>query len=57
MDGWKEDISGARTFEALPKNARAYVRRIEELVGVPVSIISVGSGREETISCQNPFNE
>ena len=57
MDGWKEDISGARTFEELPKNARAYVRRIEELVGVPASIISVGSGREETISCQNPFSD
>jgi adenylosuccinate synthase len=57
MDGWKEDISGARTFEELPKNAQLYVRRIEELVDVPASIISVGSGREETILCRNPFND
>jgi len=56
MDGWKEDISGTRAFEELPKNAQTYVRRIEEFVGVPASIISVGSGREETISCNNPFN-
>lgn len=56
MAGWNEDISGARTFEELPRNAQAYVRRIEELVGVPVSIISVGSGREETISRANPFD-
>jgi len=57
MEGWKEDISGARAFEELPKNAQAYVRRIEEVVGVPVSIISVGSGRKETIFCKNPFDE
>jgi len=57
IEGWKEDISGARVFEELPKNAQAYVRRIEELVGVPVSIISVGSGREETILCRNPFDD
>lgn len=56
MHGWQEDISGARAFEELPKNAQAYIRRIEEFVGVPVSIISVGSGREETILCENPFD-
>jgi len=57
MDGWKGDISGARTFEELPKNAQAYVRKIEELVGVPASIISVGSGREEAILCKNLFGD
>ena len=56
MDGWKEDISGTRVFEELPKNAKAYVRRIEGFVGVPVSIISVGSERGETIFCKNPFD-
>ena len=56
MDGWKEDISGTRAFEELPKNAKAYVRRIEGFVGVPVSIISVGSERGETIFCKNPFD-
>ncbi len=57
VDGWQEDISGARTFEELPKNAQAYVRRIEDFIGVPASIISVGSGREETIFRKNPFND
>jgi adenylosuccinate synthase len=55
MEGWHEDISGARAFEQLPENAQSYVRRIEDFVGVPVSIISVGSGRGETIICHNPF--
>jgi adenylosuccinate synthase len=55
MEGWREDISKARSLEELPENARAYIERIEEFVGVPVSIISVGSGREETIIVHNPF--
>jgi adenylosuccinate synthase len=49
LDGWSEDISGARSFEDLPKNAQAYVRRIEELSGAPVSVIGVGPGREENV--------
>ncbi|MBW1613509.1 MAG: adenylosuccinate synthase [Deltaproteobacteria bacterium] len=56
MDGWQEDISGARTFKDLPNNAQAYVKRIEDFVDVPVSIISVGSGRNETIVRKNPFD-
>jgi adenylosuccinate synthase len=55
MEGWHEDISKAKSLEELPENARAYIRRIEEFIGVPVSIISVGSGREETIITSNPF--
>ncbi len=49
MPGWWEDISGARTFEDLPANARAYVERLEELSGARVSCIGVGPGRDETI--------
>ena len=56
MDGWKEEISEARGLEGLPKNAREYIKRIEALVGVPISIVSVGPGREETIVCTNPFD-
>jgi len=56
MDGWKEDISGARAFEELPKKTQAYIRRIEDFVSVPASIISAGSGREETIVRKNPFD-
>ena len=49
MPGWGEDISRAREVSQLPHQARAYVEAIEDLAGVPVSIISVGAGREETI--------
>ncbi|MDR7168105.1 adenylosuccinate synthase [Nocardia kruczakiae] len=49
MPGWWEDISGARSFEDLPANARAYVERLEELSGARVSCIGVGPGRDETI--------
>ena len=56
MEGWHEDISGARAFEELPRNAQAYVKRIEGFVGVPVSIVSVGPEREQTIVCANPFD-
>jgi adenylosuccinate synthase len=53
--GWKEDISGCESWESLPENARKYIERIEELSGVPVSILSVGPGREQTIARENPF--
>ena len=49
MKGWKQSIVAAPTFEALPEEARAYVRFIEQETGVPVSIISTGPRREETI--------
>jgi adenylosuccinate synthase len=49
LEPWPEDISGARTFEDLPAAAQAYVHRVEELVGAPVRMISVGPDREETI--------
>lgn len=48
MDGWTENISNITSFEDLPLNARKYIKRIEELVGVPVAIISVGPKREQT---------
>ena len=49
LPGWFEDISGARTFEELPANAQAYVRRLEELSGRGISCIGVGPGRDQTI--------
>ncbi|MBI5388930.1 adenylosuccinate synthase [Candidatus Woesearchaeota archaeon] len=49
MPGWKRDISGARTFSDLPKQAQAYVKHIETLIGVPIAIIGVGPDREQTI--------
>lgn len=49
LPGWDEDLTGLTEFEQLPENCRAYIARIEELVGVPVTIIGVGPGREQTI--------
>ena len=49
MDGWKTDISGVRSFEELPKEAKDYVNLIENAVGCPVSYISVGPERESII--------
>jgi adenylosuccinate synthase len=49
LDGWDEEIDGASTFEDLPKQARDYVRRMEELVGVPVSVVSIGPAREQSL--------
>jgi len=53
--GWKEDISHCRRWAELPKNAQRYFKGIEELLQVPISIISVGPGREQTIECADPF--
>ncbi|GEL18414.1 adenylosuccinate synthase [Pseudonocardia asaccharolytica] len=50
LPGWFEDLSVCRTFEELPANARAYVHRVEELTGAPVSAIGVGPGRNQTIT-------
>ena len=48
MPGWEEDITGVRTLEELPENARNYVRRVSELVGVRISTFSVGPDRDQT---------
>jgi len=55
VPGWTEDITGCREFEALPDATRSYVDRVESLVGVPVEMISVGPGRDETIIRNDPF--
>ena len=47
--GWKSDISQIREYGKLPENCRKYLERLEELLGVPVSIVSVGPDREQTI--------
>jgi len=49
LPGWSEDITGMRKFGDLPVNARNYVKRIGELVGKPVELVSVGPDREQTI--------
>jgi adenylosuccinate synthase len=49
LPGWSEDISRAKSFDDLPKNAKDYVKALEELSGAPISAIGVGPGRDETI--------
>jgi adenylosuccinate synthase len=49
LPGWSENIAGARSLDDLPKNAREYVKFLEEISGAPISAIGVGPGREETI--------
>jgi len=49
LDGWKEDISKCRRFSDLPPNAKKYVLRIQELVGVPVSSVGVGPDRNDVL--------
>ncbi|MFE6646687.1 adenylosuccinate synthase [Nocardioides sp. NPDC057772] len=49
LPGWKEDISGARSFSDLPANAQAYVKYVEEISGAPMSVIGVGPARDETV--------
>lgn len=55
--GWEEDLSPIRRFEDLPVNARRYLQAAEDMAGIPLSIVSVGAGRESTIIRGNPFQK
>lgn len=55
MPGWSESTVGVTKFEDLPDNAKKYIRRLEELAGVPVAIISTGPEREQTIMLIDPM--
>ena len=55
LPGWKEPITDVRGFDDLPENARNYIRRVEELTGTAVKLVSVGPEREQTIVLENPF--
>jgi len=48
LPGWKEDLSGVRSLEELPENARHYIERVSQLTGIPIAIFSVGRNREQT---------
>ena len=55
MPGWKESTFGLKKFEDLPENAKNYIKRLEEISGVRVDVISTGPDREETIVLRHPF--
>jgi adenylosuccinate synthase len=54
--GWTESTVGVTDYERLPLNARRYIERLGELVGVPVDIVSTGPDRDQTIVLRNPFD-
>jgi adenylosuccinate synthase len=56
LPGWQESTVGVHSFDALPANARAYLRRIEALTGVPIAMVSTGPDRDETILVHHPFS-
>jgi adenylosuccinate synthase len=49
LPGWKEDIGGIREKESLPENLKGYIRFVENRLGIPVTIVSVGPDREATV--------
>ena len=55
MPGWSESTFGAKSLEDLPTNAIAYIKRVEEVIGAPVDVISTGPDRLETITLRHPF--
>jgi adenylosuccinate synthase len=55
LEGWSETTAGARSWAQLPANAIKYVRRVEELIGAPVALLSTSPDRDDTIMVQDPF--
>jgi adenylosuccinate synthase len=55
MPGWSESTVGARSLDALPRQARDYLDKIEELGGVPIAIVSTGPDRNQTLTLEDPF--
>ena len=55
LEGWEEEITGAKEFSQLPQSAQRYLERIEELTQTPIHIVSVGAQRDETIIRHNPL--
>jgi len=56
MPGWKTSTIGTKSYDALPKNAQDYIKKIEELTEVSIDIISTGPDRDETLVLKHPFN-
>jgi adenylosuccinate synthase len=56
LPGWQESTVGVKQYEKLPKAARDYLARMEELCGVPIDLVSTGPDREETIVRRHPFD-
>jgi adenylosuccinate synthase len=57
LEGWQENIASILKMNDLPENALKYLKRLEELSGAKIVLVSVGAGREETIQLENPFQD
>lgn len=57
MPGWSGTLNGAQSLEELPPNARRYVERLGEIVGIPIAMVGVGASRDATIVLRNPFRD
>lgn len=55
LPGWKQSTEQIKSIEDLPENAQRYIKRLEELCGISLSILSIGPARDQTVICQNPF--
>ncbi len=56
VPGWSAPTAGATAYSALPKEAKAYLERIEQLAGVPVHIVSTGPARDAVVMRRHPFD-
>ncbi|MDR2828138.1 MAG: adenylosuccinate synthase [Acholeplasmatales bacterium] len=56
LEGWNEDISNIKSYKELPKNAKEYLKKIEELTNIPIMLFSVGADRTQTIVLKDIFN-
>ncbi|WP_204325559.1 adenylosuccinate synthetase, partial [Stenotrophomonas maltophilia] len=54
--GWTETTFGITAWDALPANARAYLKRVEEVIGAPIDMVSTGPDREHTIVLRHPYS-
>ncbi|MAE42980.1 adenylosuccinate synthase [Candidatus Woesearchaeota archaeon] len=55
LNGWKENLTNIKDFNDLPANVKKYIKRIEELLGIPVCVVSLGPGRDQTIVLKKEF--
>jgi adenylosuccinate synthase len=56
IEGWLAPTCDARTWDDLPEKARSYIRRIEQLIGIPIDIVSVGPERDQAIIVHDVLN-
>jgi adenylosuccinate synthase len=57
MAGWQESTMGVTAYDQLPERARAYIEELSQRLELSVSVISTGSGREQSIVLRDPFND